>query len=85
MFLVWLVGGGVNARYYYRRRHGVLITPGAQGKTAATALSMVWPVALFTRSYRNPELCTHPGHVMRRAANRQQADDVQRMILDERR
>jgi hypothetical protein len=83
VFLFYSVGVVVNARYYYRRRHGLLITPGAQGTSAATALSMIWPVTLFMESYRSPELCTHPKHVRQRASNRQADEELQRLLREE--
>ena len=83
LFLLYSVGVVVNARYYYRRRHGLLITPGAQGTSAGTALSMIWPVTLFMESYRHPDLCTHPRHVVQRAANRQRDEEIQRLLRDE--
>ncbi|HEY5179089.1 MAG TPA: hypothetical protein VIJ07_04835 [Dermatophilaceae bacterium] len=83
VFLLYSVGVVVNARYYYRRRHGLLIVPGAQGTMTATALSMIWPVALFMHSYTTPELCTHPRHVRQRAANRQAAEELQHLLREE--
>ena len=83
VFLLYSVGVVVNARYFYRRRHGLLIVPGAQGTMSATALSMIWPVALFIKSYASPELCTHPKHVRQRASNRQGDEELQRLLREE--
>jgi hypothetical protein len=81
---IWFVGGIVNARYYYRRRHGLLLTPGAQGKNAAVLFSMFWPIALFAPAYRGPQLCTHQAHVRRRADNRQVAAEHEQLVREER-
>jgi hypothetical protein len=66
LVLVWFVGTIVNTRLYYGRRHGVKISPHARGSLTAAYTSMLWPVLLFSESYRNPQMCSHSQHVQLR-------------------
>lgn len=84
-FIVLLVYVGIGnfvANRYFRRRHGVRGRLGHgwesfdAGWQDAFGVSISWPISMFSDAVRNPELCTHPKHVIAREDARRRSQQV---------
>lgn len=68
--VLYLLTGPVLMRVYVLRRHGSPMGWGwdavEPGFLEALALAVVWPVAIFFSTVRNPDVCRHDVHVLTR-------------------
>ena len=83
VFAIWFIGAVASTRLYYRRRHGVLMTPHGRGGMRASLVSFAWPAMWFVGSYRDPQLCTHHEHLRKRAELRQMAEEHAQLLAQE--
>ena len=83
IFVIWFIGAVASTRLYYRRRHGVLMTPQGRGGMSAMLISFAWPIMWFVESYRNPQLCTHHEHLRKRAELQQMAAEHAQLLAQE--
>ncbi len=91
--IVYELIGIIVGKWYWQRRHGLRKKIFLQGSAAAwdvvfSSILMfifIWPILLFFPKIRNPELCSCPGHVEKRAQMRQDYANYQQALADERR
>ena len=80
----YFVGLRIVGRRYFARRHGVLLRFGESGSTGALVVGMAWPVTMWMQSVRQPEVCSHHHHVLRRNQLRAEIEMVEQLRRDER-
>ncbi|MDN5931059.1 MAG: hypothetical protein L0I24_08355 [Pseudonocardia sp.] len=89
LLLLYVGIGNFIANRYFRRRHGVRGRLGRglasfdSGWVGSLAVSMTWPVAVFSPAVRDPELCTHQHHVLARDGDRRRAQEAQEALRRE--
>jgi hypothetical protein len=82
-FVVYFITSVVVGRRYYARRHGVLISPGAAGSVTAAYIGFAWPVTIWMEAVREPSLCGHHQHVLRRNQLRAEIEMVEQLRREE--
>lgn len=71
--IVWLLGGIIWSRIYFRRRHGTRFVNGLAGvfepgELVAIFIGMSWPITIFT--HQSPAWCDHRSHILERSEMR---------------
>ena len=74
LVILYLAVGIVVARRHYRRKHGV--GNGNGNSMSSFPLVFIWPAVFFSDELRNPKLCNHPNHVLRRGQIQNEIDTI---------
>lgn len=84
VFVAYVGIGLVFGLRRYARKHGIsCFDNNNEGVPSVVFWGLLWPLAFFSESYSDPQLCTHPEHVFQRQENRRESERYREALREE--